>query len=410
MKILQVSFADVNGGAEQVAWDLHQAYLQMGHQSLLVVGRKRSQGQDNVVGLVPERFSHAWFPYQLIVELERRSGIQAMGYWMFKQWWGNSHKRWDIVHFHNVHSSYFDLGVLPEIARTIPIVQTLHDCWQFTGHCASPKECQRWRAGCGDCPNLSAYPAIQADRTRFNWHRKQRIYLRAKPVLVTPSEWLRSLVQQSLLKHLRCELIHNGVDIQRFRQSDRRGVQQKLGLPVEKKVLLYVANGGLKVALNRDPELALNSLRRLVVDSGRSDVILVAVGGQAGLPQDLAPHVIQRDFLRDGVESYYQAADVYLHPTRADNFSLAILEAMACGLPVVTTDVGGCGEQVLDGQTGYVVSMGDVEAFAKATARLLDGESETMGKKAAERAKAEFSLSKMAVNYLALYQELIAEA
>jgi glycosyltransferase involved in cell wall biosynthesis len=412
MRILQVSFADINGGAEQVAWDLHQAYRHLGHQSLLVVGHKRSLDQASVVNLVPKRLTPAWFRYRLTVETERHSGIQAMGYWMFDRWWRQNSQEWDIIHLHNLHSSYFDLGVLPQIAEATPVIQTLHDCWQLTGHCAYPilvgkQGCMRWQHGCGKCPDLKAYPSVSRDGTAFNWRRKRRIYTHAQPVLVTPSRWLQSFVHTSLLKELRCELIHNGVDTHRFKSGDQRQARLQLGLPKESKILLYVANGGLKSSLNRDPVLMLETLRKLIQSGNYPNTLLVALGGEETLPKDLAPWIIQRQFLRDNLESYYQAADIYLHATKADNFPMTILEAMASGLPTVTNNVGGCCEQVVEGETGFVVVPGDVEAFTSAVIQLLDRDYAAMGQRASERARSDFSLSKMIENYLALYQDLI---
>lgn len=413
MKILQISIADVNGGAEKIAWDLHQAYLARDHQACLVVGTKQSSAP-HIIGLQPARRSLEWFGYKVLRKLEYWSGIQAMGYWQFARWWRDHKKEWDIVHVHNLHSSYFDLGALPQISSDAPVVQTLHDCWHLTGHCASPvsaseQGCERWQQGCGQCPDLAAYPPVKLDHTDFNWRRKRRIYTQVQPVLVTPSRWLQSFVSASHLKELRCEVIHNGVDVQRFKPGDKRQTRLQLGLPEESKLLLYVANGGIGVSPNRDPALALASLRSLIQSGHYPDVVLVAVGGEVELPQDLIPYVIQRDFLKEGIELYYQAADVYLHPTKADNFPVATIEAMVSGLPVVTTDVGGCNEQVIHGQTGYIVASGDAEALSAVTARLLDGEAEAMGKRAAELARSEFSLSRMVNSYLALYQEHITE-
>ena len=67
----------------------------------------------------------------------------------------------DIVHFHNMHGGYFDLRALPVISRRIVVVVTLHDSWLLSGHCAHSFDCERWRSGCGSCPDLSIPPAIR---------------------------------------------------------------------------------------------------------------------------------------------------------------------------------------------------------------------------------------------------------
>src|SRR4030095_8523730 len=68
-----------------------------------------------------------------------------------------------IVHGHNLHSDYFDLRALPWLSNKVPVVLSLHDAWLLSGHCAHSFDCDRWRIGCGDCPDLTIYPALRRD-------------------------------------------------------------------------------------------------------------------------------------------------------------------------------------------------------------------------------------------------------
>jgi glycosyltransferase involved in cell wall biosynthesis len=109
------------------------------------------------------------------------------------------------------------------------------------------------------------------------------------------------------------------------------------------------------------------------------------------------------------VARYYQAADVYVHAARADTFPNTVLEAQACGTPVVATAVGGIPEQVEDGRSGYLVSAGDAPALAERLTQLL---SDTelrgrMGIQAAEAARRRFDLSRQADAYLDWYRMLV---
>jgi glycosyltransferase involved in cell wall biosynthesis len=408
VNILQVSITDVNGGAEKLALDLHHAYSLLGHKSLLIVGHRHGN-QPNTIGLWDSQQSLAWLAYRAVRKLEYISGVQALGYWQFGNWWHKQKMQWDVIHLHNLHSSYFDIDVLPQVAAVAPLVQTLHDCWQFTGRCAHPFECTRWKTGCGKCPSLSLYPPASWDTTDYNWRRKRDIYYNTRPCLVTPSQWLKGKVNHSFLSNLRCEYICNGVDTQRFVPSDGKEARARLGLPQDKLILLYVANQGLNARTYKDPDLALGVLRDLVYGYSLTNIALVAVGGIAVIPEDLAPFVQQYEFTTGQLELYYQAADVLLYLSKADNCPLVMLEALASGLPVVCTNVGGCPELIEPGITGFSVPAGDKDAVVNT---LLSTSRETwveMRIRARAAAETKYSLQTMVSSYLALYADLAGQ-
>jgi glycosyltransferase involved in cell wall biosynthesis len=109
------------------------------------------------------------------------------------------------------------------------------------------------------------------------------------------------------------------------------------------------------------------------------------------------------------VASYYQAADIYVHAARADTFPTSILEAMACGAPVVATAVGGISEQVDDMRTGFLVEMGDAQGFAARMTQLLSNElmKRDMGRQAVEKARGHYNFNAQVDAYLNWYEELL---
>jgi glycosyltransferase involved in cell wall biosynthesis len=111
------------------------------------------------------------------------------------------------------------------------------------------------------------------------------------------------------------------------------------------------------------------------------------------------------------VASYYQAADIYLHASLADTFPNSVIEAQACGIPVVASEVGGIPEQVAGGSTGLLVRSQDASGFAAAIERLLDANDERteLGRQAAERAKRLYDLRIQTDAYLEWYAEMIQE-
>ena len=105
------------------------------------------------------------------------------------------------------------------------------------------------------------------------------------------------------------------------------------------------------------------------------------------------------------LEAILAAADVFVQPSRTEGLPLAVLEAMAHGLPVVATGVGGIPEAIEDQESGQLVPPGDPGALADAVARVLESP-ETAGmlaRRARERVEAEFSIGVMVERYAGLY-------
>ena len=407
MNILQISEADHSGGAERIAYDLHRSALARGHESRVLAGYKH--GEDpKVTGLVPGG-GVGRLCYRCLRYLERRSGVQARLYWMAGSWLRDNPENWDLIHLHNVHGSYFNLGLTPSLARRAPLVVTLHDCWYFTGHCASVFDCEKYRDSCHPCCDLGRYPGMERDAAGYNLRRKKALFAKARPVLVAPSQWLAGLVQESaVFRGFDCRVIHNGIDTERFRPADKVALRGALGLPLDKYILLYVVNGGLNSSVYKDPDLLLASVQRLLSGPLAARFHLVVVGGTKEIPGLFDGCVSQVAEVREGLEHYYQAADLLVHPTKADSCSLVALEAMSSGLPVVTVRIGGVPEMVEHGVTGYVAAPGEVREFTEAIESILSSQLllTSMGRSALERARLRFSLQKMTDSYLELYREI----
>ena len=178
LHIVQLSHRDIGGGAQKTALLLHRAYRELGHDSTLVVGRQLGEPEPGVVVLDNARRKKGLNLLRIAVE-------QYLG-WQYLCFPG-SHclqeqigKPWDVLFAHNLHGHYFDLAALPRLSQLAPTILMLHDSWLYTGHCAYHIDCDRWRTGCGRCPDLTIPPAIRRDGTRFNWKRKKRIYQRSR--------------------------------------------------------------------------------------------------------------------------------------------------------------------------------------------------------------------------------------
>jgi glycosyltransferase involved in cell wall biosynthesis len=284
----------------------------------------------------------------------------------------------------------------------------MHDEWAYTGHCAYTLDSERWLTGCGSCPRLHVYPALRVDGTAENWRRKHELWARTKVHVVAPSSWLLDRARRSLLAPaiVSGRVVPNGVDLGLFAPGDREEDRRRLGIPGEADVVVFTAQ-----ATRSNPYKDFETLRR-ALGQLRTDrpVIAYALGEDAPPERVGSVELRSAEVDRAGVAGCLRAADVYVHASRADNHPLAVLEALACGVPVVASRVGGIPEQ-LSPETGVLVEPGERDALGAAVAGLLSEPERRarMGAAGAADARARFSLERQADAYVELYAEL-AEA
>lgn len=274
----------------------------------------------------------------------------------------------DVIHLHNLHGYYVNVPLLFSFLAESRkrVVWTLHDCWPFTGHCCYFEfaGCEKWKTGCGNCPQKEAYPASFTDRSDRNYERKKAAFCSLSDMtLVTPSVWMGNLVRQSFLNKYPVKTIHNWVDLNRFKKTDN-DFKSRYGLE-EKHIVLGVSSGWEKRKGLDDFILLRNCLGEnyQIVLLGLNDKQLKAI------PRDIIG-LKQTDSV-DELAQLYSAADVYVNPTWEDNFPTTNLEAIACGTPVVSYDTGGSGESAE--MFGFSVQKGNTDKLAEAIVNIING-------------------------------------
>jgi glycosyltransferase involved in cell wall biosynthesis len=462
LRILQVSIGDSLGGAEKMAWDLFNAYRTTGHGSWLAVGYKTGTHPD-VLQIPKLKQGGRWHDFwnwlyeKLDVQAKRRPS------WRLKQlrdatWLiarplkridellGHSDYRFpgtwklldlspespDLIHCHNLHFWYFDLRALPWLSQQKPIILSLHDAWLLTGLCCHSFDCDRWKTGCGRCPYLSIWNAnMKGDGTAFNWRKKKRIYARSRVRVTTACKWLMDRVDQSILAPAIVEkrIIPYGVDLSLFRPAaDRNALRRELGLPADALVLLFVGR-----CLGQNQSKDYDNLRAGVDLAAKylpdRRLVLICRGEELPLEQYANVEVRFQPWGNDFTEpiKFYQACDVYVHAAKIDTFPLSVLEAMACGAPVVGTAVGGIPEQIkglgpeaggiagvryeADEATGILVAPQSAERLGLAIRTLLgdDRLRRQMGTNAYRDANKRFDLNRQANDYLQWYEEILSQ-
>ncbi len=275
----------------------------------------------------------------------------------------------DVIHLHNLHGSFIHLPSLFSYIkkRKIAVVWTLHDCWAFTGHCShfTIMKCEPWKLHCSYCAQKDEYPKSYFDNAKKMHKLKKKWFLGVENMtLVTPSKWLADLVKQSFLKEYPVKVIYNGLDLNIF-QPTKTNFKESLGI-FDKKMLLGVAmpwteRKGLKDFL---------SLSKLLTE----EYIIVLVGLNRQQIETLPYNIIGLERTTNVKElvDIYSAADVFINPSRDETMGMVTVEAIACGVPVVTYNETAVPERVNE-ENGFVVQSGDICGLFAAVEKIVKG-------------------------------------
>ena len=268
----------------------------------------------------------------------------------------------DVIHLHNLHNSYINLSMLFKFIKkhNIKTVWTLHDCWSFTGKCPhfQISKCNKWEFGCNNCPSLSSYPVSKLDRTSKMYNLKKKWFTGASNMtIVTPSKWLAGLVKKSFLKDYPVKVINNGIDLSVFKPTDSSFRSDN---KLEDKFIILGVASPFTNAKGYDVFFELSKR----IDKSKKIVLVGLTKKQiSNLPQNIIG--IEQTASREELAKIYSSADVFVNPTREDNFPTVNIEALACATPVITFNTGGSSE-ILDETCGIVVPCDDVEALLNA--------------------------------------------
>jgi len=412
VKVIYLNTTDSGGGAARAAVRLLHGVREAGVDARMIVQRKVSD--DNAVlgpdgrfgnelavartlldcaplGLYPKRnrfiFSPAFLPDKLQRKVDK---IKP-----------------DIIHLHWLGEGFLRLENLARFER--PIVWTLHDSWAFTGGCHIPFDCLKYREKCGCCPTLGSN--CQSDLSRWVWRRKDRIFRKLDLTVVAPSHWLaRCAESSSLLHRFPTEVIPNGLDLGRYKPTDKMLARQILGLPQEKKLILFGSMSSTSDK-NKGFHFLLPAFRTLVAKDWKKNIELLVFGSSepTNAPDfGLRTHYLGRLFDDTSIALLYSAADLFVAPSIQENLSNTVMEALACGTPCVAFDIGGMPDLIEHERNGYLARPFEVEDLANGIVWGLadDERSQTLSSHCREKV-AEFSLDRVVGRYTDLYNKLL---
>lgn len=401
MKVLQINSVCGIGSTGRIATDIHNILIDQGHESYIAYGRDLPKNCDNAIriGTKIDNCTHV-----LKTRLLDKHGFgskQATIEFINKV----KDIDPDIIHLHNIHGYYINIEVLFNYLKEVnkPVVWTLHDCWSFTGHCAyfDYAGCDKWKSGCYSCPEKKAYPSsLIVDKSKDNFEAKKEIFIGVKNLtIVTPSQWLANLVQESFLNEYPVKVINNGIDLNTFRPN--------VG-DFRKKYNLYGKFIILGVASVWDRRKGLKYFIELA-DKVSIDEVIVLVGLNEKQIKEIPKGIIGicRTNNVEELVDIYSNADVFVNPTLEDNFPTTNIESLACGTPLITYNTGGSAE-IIDRDTGSIVYEKDSHHLYE-TIKKYRIMGNSVHHECVERANTYYDKNDRYKDYLKIYDEMVTK-
>jgi D-inositol-3-phosphate glycosyltransferase len=264
--------------------------------------------------------------------------------------------------------------------------QVIHSHYWLSG-LAGEQLKARWRA-----PHVTMFHTLGGAKNsaRLSEHEpdarlegERAVAAVADRIVCTSHEEQQALARDDGVAPERIAIVPCGVNLDLFRPISRSAARKQLGIGDGERILLFVG----RVEPLKGIDILLGAAARLEVE-GDSDCFVMVVGGDASAPSGELAHlrglaselgIAERvSFLgaidHEQLPLYYNAADVCVVPSFYESFGLVALEAMACGIPVVASRVGGLRGTVRDGETGYLIPWRCPEPFAERLELLMANE------------------------------------
>ncbi len=312
----------------------------------------------------------------------------------------------NILHLNYINNgmlSIRDIGCLK-----IPIIWTLHDSWAFTGGCHLPcnYNCDNFKTECQYCKVVQSNK--KSGLSSFILKEKKRLWKDRNITIVCPSKWLASCAKSSaIFSDKRVEVIPNPIDTSIFKPRDRKEACKRFNLEENKKYILFGAVNSL-----HDKNKGFEFLNKALEKEKFENTELIILGADTNDNIEIKYPYRNIGYITDEQElSYlYSAVDTCIVPSLSENLPNVILESLACGTPVIASNVGGIPEIITENRYGMLTEPKDFIALGDSISKILkNGSTNDIRRLRHKYIVENYSYSTVAEKYINLYKSILRD-
>lgn len=369
-KVVQLQIFTSSSG--KAALRLHNAFLQTGIDSSIVSLRAEINDDDKTFqkGRTPKIISRL---DSLLQKFITQGALHQFGLFSYPLL-GNDIsqmkviKEADFIYIHWVLGGFLNFASIEKLANLgKPILFIMHDMWTITGGCHHSFSCEKYKSACYNCQIFPEDRDNDLSAREFN--RKLQLYSKYDTLFyISPSKWLYECARESALtKNKKIFYIPNILDKSIYKTFDQQIAKQMFKIDPAKKVLAF---GAISITSPyKGLSYLLKALQILFEEKGPEDYEILVFG--SGYNKDIADHIpFETIFVGHLSDDYsmmllYNAADVFIAPSLADNLPTTILESLSCGTPTVAFNVGGIPDLIQHKKNGYLAKYKDAKDLAE---------------------------------------------
>ncbi|MDB9496365.1 glycosyltransferase family 4 protein [Spirulina major CS-329] len=412
MKVLHLSYSDLDGGACRGTYQLHKALQRIGVDSQMLVLKKDST-DPSVIGptekateLIANSLRGVIDRYPLRRYPQKKTYVFSPAIFPPPELAKIRAVNPDVINLHWINKGFLTPESLPKLGK--PLVWTLQDMWSMTGGCHYSEGCDRFTAQCGACPLLGS--TQEQDLSRKLWQRKAKAWANLDLHIVGVSQWVADCVRRSSLLHrYPVDVIGEAMDTTIFKPRPKAQARELLNLDCDRRYILFSALNPTRDKRKGFAYLqpALQQLR----DLPNTELLILGTDQlDPSLDIGLPARYLGKRFDDLSLALAYNAADVAVAPSLEDACPKGALEPLACGVPVVSFDATGLKDIVEHQVNGYRAACFESEDLARGIQWVLDQEGDTLAINARRTVETRFWPDEEARQYLAIYEKITGRA